>query len=285
MFYIKDYLIKLAYVNGMNGQQKWRVIHHLLTFKNERLTTNEIIEIAQIKSQEMTFQKSWWMIHEEWEKIKKEERFFTCLDPIYPSQLFHLAYPPILLFYKGDLSLLRSKMISVVGGRETSVLAKKTVNHLLLPVIEKGFVIVSGGAKGIDAYAHQAAIKASGRTIAIIGTGIDRCYPKENQRLQEEISKNHLLLSEFRPEDGPKKYHFPMRNRIIAALSQGICVVEAKKKSGSLITAQQGLELGRTIFSVPGNILTGQSSGCHHLIQDGAICAISGQDILAEING
>ncbi|ELA49948.1 DNA protecting protein DprA [Enterococcus faecium] len=115
-----------------------------------------------------------------------------------------------------------------------------------------------------------------------IGTGIEQVYPAENRDLQEVIANDHLLLSEYPPQSGPKKHRFPMRNRIIAALSKGTCVFEAKKKSGSLITAQQALDLGRTVFSVPGNILTEHSTGCHHLIQDGAVCTVSGEDILAE---
>src|SRR5699024_10632686 len=137
-----------------------------------------------------------------------------------------------------------------------SVLAKKVVHHLLAPVVEAGVVIASGCAKGIDTYAHQAAINYSGKTIAVIGTGMNKVYPEENRALQAEIGKNHLLLSEFPPDTGPKKYHFPMRNRLIAALSEGTCVIEAREKSGSLITAQHALELGKPIFSVPGNILT-----------------------------
>ncbi|MBF8807856.1 MAG: DNA-protecting protein DprA [Enterococcus lacertideformus] len=280
---IESFLLKLAYVKGISSQGKWAVVQTLLQMKREEFFCNEIMDIAKIHRYREKFQRSWQQINQNWPDIKKSSSFITCIDSRYPPQLLHLAFPPIVLFYSGDLSLLEKKMISVVGGIDTSVLAKKVVHHLLFPVIEADYIIVSGCAKGIDTYAHQAALKYSGKTVAVIGTGIQNVYPKENQGLQEEIGKKHLLLSEYPPNEGPKPYQFPMRNRIIAALSQGTCVIEAKKKSGSLITAHQALEIGCTVFSVPGNILTEHSIGSHQLIQDGAVCVISGQDLLLEL--
>lgn len=280
---MEQFLLKLAYAKGISIQGKWAVVQALLTRKREEFFCDEIIEIAKIYRYQQNFKESWQQLANSTFSFETPQSFITCLDPHYPPQLFHLAAPPILLFYKGDLSLLERKMISVVGGRQTSLLAKKIVHHLLSPVIAANYVIVSGCAKGIDTYAHQAAITYSGKTIAVIGTGIKKVYPKENQFLQENIGKEHLLLSEYPPNEGPKPYRFPMRNRIIAAISQGTCVIEAKQKSGSLITAQQALEIGRTVFSVPGNILTEHSVGSHQLIQDGAVCVISGQDILTEL--
>lgn len=280
---IEGFLLKLAYAKGISSQGKWAVVQALLEAQTSELSSYEIIEIAKIVRHREKFQESWRQINQNFAKFKTAQSFITCLDPCYPPQLFHLATPPILLFYSGDLSLLKQKMLSVVGGRKTSVLAKKVVHELLTPVIDANYVIVSGCAKGIDTYAHLAAIKNTGKTIAVIGTGIKKAYPKENQFLQAEIGKNHLLLSEYPPYEGPKQYRFSMRNRIIAALSQGTCVIEAKQKSGSLITAQQALEIGRTVFSVPGNILTQYSTGSHQLIQDGAVCVISGEDLLFEL--
>ncbi|WP_165005890.1 MULTISPECIES: DNA-processing protein DprA [unclassified Enterococcus] len=279
---LEEQLLKMAYAKGISSQGKWLVASHLIQSSKKILTFEEIIKIGRITTHRELFRQSWTEIEENWASLKKERRFITCFDPRYPQQLLHLAYPPIILFYKGDLTLLNSKMLSVVGGRRSSILARKTVYRLLGPVIEAGYVIVSGCAKGIDTFSHHAAIHCGGKTIGVIGTGIDQAYPPESRDLQEKIGKEHLLLSEYPPQAGPKKHRFPMRNRIIAALSQGTCVIEAKKKSGSLITAQQALDLGRTVFSVPGNILTEHSTGCHHLIQDGAVCAVSGQDILAE---
>ncbi len=277
------FLYRLACVKGLSIQRKWHILQELLKTEKHEFSRKEIIKIARIAAHRRSFEDSWAEIRVRQPNIPSKRSFVTCMDKRYPQQLLHLATPPIVLFYQGDLSLLDEKMISVVGGRTTSVLAKKVVNHLLVPVIEAGYVIVSGCAKGIDTFAHQTAIKHGGKTVAVIGTGLNNVYPKENRALQAEIGTNHLLLSEFPPDTAPKKHHFPMRNRLLAALSEGICVIEAKEKSGSLITVQQALELGKTIFSVPGNILTEHSKGSHRLIQDGAVCAVSGQDILSEL--
>lgn len=287
MYKIEEYLVRLAYAEGISAQGKWQVFNYLLQLPKEEsiewIDSEKIIKLAKITSYRELFRKSWESSQENWEMIRQDKRYITCLDARYPQQLHHLAYPPIVLFYKGDLRMLESNMLSLVGAREPSFSGKKTVFHVLRPVIEAGYVIVSGCAKGIDTFGHQAAIETGGKTIAVIATGVDQIYPKENQQIQETIGKEHLILSEYPPNAGPLRHRFPMRNRIIAALSNGTCVVEARKRSGSLITAQQALDLGRDVFAVPGTILTEHSEGCHQLIQDGAKCTISGQDILAEL--
>ena len=144
-------------------------------------------------------------------------------------------------------------------------------------------VIVSGLAKGIDATAHYASIRNGGKTIGVIGTGLDVFYPKSNQRLQAHMGEHHLILSEYGPGQAPLKFHFPERNRIIAGLCQAVIVAEARLRSGSLITCERAMEEGRDVFAIPGNILDGKSAGCHHLIQEGAKLVTSGQDILDEL--
>ncbi len=258
------------------------MIQELLKSGKKELSLTEIIAIAKIGDSRHLFEESWAEICAKQADSLSKQSVVTCLDKKYPLQLLHLAAPPIALFTK-VIFRCGEKDDQCRWWKKTSVLAKKIVHHLLAPVVEAGVVIVSGCAKGIDTYAHQAAINYSGKTIAVIGTGMNKVYPEENRALQAEIGKNHLLLSEFLPDTGPKKYHFPMRNRLIAALSEGTCVIEEREKSGSLITVQHALELGRPIFSVPGNILTEHSKGSHQLIQDGAVCAVSGQDILAEL--
>ena len=142
--------------------------------------------------------------------------------------------------------------------------------------------MVSGLAKGIDTAAHMAALQNGGKTIAVIGTGLDVFYPKANKRLQDYIGNDHLVLSEYGPGEQPLKFHFPARNRIIAGLCRGVIVAEARMRSGSLITCERAMEEGRDVFAIPGNILDGHSDGCHHLIQEGAKLISSGQDVLAE---
>ncbi|SDB30426.1 DNA processing protein [Streptococcus henryi] len=206
----------------------------------------------------------------------------SILDKEYPLELKNIYNPPALLFYQGNLELLQKPKIAVVGARSASETGTKSVQKIIKE-LGNHFVLVSGLARGIDTSAHVATLKNGGATIAVIGTGLDVFYPKENRRLQEYIGKNHLLLTEYAVGEQPLKFHFPERNRIIAGLSQGVIVSEAKMRSGSLITCERALEEGREVFAIPGNILDGKSDGCHHLIQEGAKCITSGFDILSEI--
>ncbi|RRD32345.1 DNA-protecting protein DprA [Streptococcus minor] len=206
---------------------------------------------------------------------------FSILDKIYPLDLKEIYNPPTLLFYQGNLELLKFPKLAVVGTRNASKTGTHSIQKLINE-LDNRFVIVSGLARGIDTSAHIASLKNGGKTIAVIGTGLNHFYPKENRKLQSYIAKNHLLLSEYGPDEPPLKYHFPERNRIIAGLSRGVLVAEAKMRSGSLITCERALEEGRDIFVVPGSIIDGKSDGCHHLIQEGAKCVISGFDILSE---
>ncbi|MDG3133095.1 DNA-processing protein DprA [Streptococcus suis] len=206
---------------------------------------------------------------------------FSILDDIYPLELKSIYNPPVLLFYQGNLGLLELPKIAVVGSRDASKTGTQSVQKIIRE-LQNQFVIVSGLARGIDTAAHIASLKNGGQTIAVIGTGLDVFYPKENKELQSYIAKHHLLLSEYAPKAEPKKFHFPERNRIIAGLAGGVLVCEAKMRSGSLITCERALEEGREVYAVPGSILDGKSDGCHHLIQDGAKCVISGLDIISD---
>ncbi|MFC3928928.1 DNA-processing protein DprA [Streptococcus caprae] len=205
----------------------------------------------------------------------------SILDAEYPLELKQIYNPPVLLFYKGNLDLLTHKKLAVVGSRQASEMGIESVKKII-PELGNQFVIVSGLARGIDTAAHIATLKNGGATIGIIGCGLDVYYPKENQRLQDFLYENHLVLSEYPVGTQPLKFHFPERNRIISGLSQGVLVIDAKLRSGSLITCERALEEGREVFAVPGNILDGQAAGCNHLIQEGAKCVSSGLDILAE---
>ena len=214
-------------------------------------------------------------------KTFKKFPTFSILDDIYPERLKEIYNPPVLLFYQGNLELLKKMKISIVGSRNSSTSGTKSVQKLIKELGNQ-LVIVSGLAKGIDSASHIAAIKNSGFTIAVIGTGIDIIYPNENRPLQEYIGKHQLLLSEYGPGEKALKFHFPERNRIIAGLSRGVIVVEAKMRSGSLITCERAMEEGRDVFAVPGDIISPFSEGCHHLIQEGAKLITNGRDVLNE---
>ncbi|EFW89361.1 DNA-processing protein DprA [Streptococcus equinus] len=205
----------------------------------------------------------------------------SILDDEYPIELKNCYNPPVLLFYQGNVELLKRLKMAVVGARTASQTGTKSVQKIVSELGNQ-FVIVSGLARGIDTSAHISALKNGGATIAVIGCGLDVHYPKENKLLQEYLGKNHLILSEYAVGEAPLKFHFPERNRIIAGLSQGVIVAEAKMRSGSLITCERALEEGRDVFAIPGNILDGKSDGCHHLIKEGAKCITSGMDVLSE---
>lgn len=205
----------------------------------------------------------------------------SILDDEYPIELKNCYNPPVLLFYQGNVDLLKRPKMAVVGARTASQTGTKSVQRIVSELGNQ-FVIVSGLARGIDTSAHISALKNGGATIAVIGCGLDVHYPKENKLLQEYLGKNHLILSEYAVGEAPLKFHFPERNRIIAGLSQGVIVAEAKMRSGSLITCERALEEGRDVFAIPGNILDGKSDGCHHLIKEGAKCITSGMDVLSE---
>ncbi|HGI2075578.1 TPA: DNA-processing protein DprA [Streptococcus agalactiae] len=217
-------------------------------------------------------------------KLRQEFKKFpvlSILDSNYPLELKEIYNPPVLLFYQGNIELLSKPKLAVVGARQASQIGCQSVKKIIKETNNQ-FVIVSGLARGIDTAAHVSALKNGGSIIAVIGSGLDVYYPTENKKLQEYMSYNHLVLSEYFTGEQPLKFHFPERNRIIAGLCQGIVVAEAKMRSGSLITCERALEEGREVFAIPGNIIDGKSDGCHHLIQEGAKCIISGKDILSE---
>lgn len=190
--------------------------------------------------------------YDEYQKIMENSNYnaITILDEIYPEQFKNVEKPPFVVFYYGDISLLKSPMISVIGTRRPSefgiVATKKVVKHL----VSKNYVIVSGLACGIDGVAHKAAIDEGGKTIAILGSGIDLCYPKSNMKLYNEIRKNHLVLSEYPIDILPQKINFPFRNRLIASLGEKIVVTEAYANSGTSITVNYGLQMNRDICCI-----------------------------------
>ncbi len=208
----------------------------------------------------------------------------TIIDDAYPTGLKKIYKPPFALFYYGNLDLAYDidKSLAVIGSRDSGPYGIKMTTQITTQLAKAGLTIVSGLAKGIDATAHWAAINAGGNTIAVLGSGIDQCYPKENRQLYTLIKSDHLLLSEYPGETTPDKEHFPWRNRIIAALSKGVFVSEAHKRSGTLITVGYALYLGREVFVLPHPADTDTS--CNQLIKDGAVLVESAQDILDELN-
>lgn len=205
------------------------------------------------------------------------------LDEQYPVQLKETATPPLVLYYQGDLSLLQTPSLAVVGSRKPIRYGEICLEQLLPEVVKQGYPIVSGLAWGIDSYAHQVALQHDGGVIGVIGTGLDRYYPAENQALQFQVAKKGILLTEYPLGSNPLPYHFPERNRIIAGLCTACLVVMAQTKSGSLITANQALQENRNVLAVPGLINMTYSAGCNQLIAAGARPALTSTDLLEEL--
>jgi DNA processing protein len=206
-------------------------------------------------------------------------------QPGYPIRLLDLCDPPDSLYIYGDIRLLNLPMIAIVGSRAASPEGIKNARYFAQALSQEGYLVISGLAKGIDGAAHLGALgpRLKHPTIAVCGTGLDIVYPQEHLRLAQAIAMSGLLMSELAPGLGPKAWHFPRRNRIIAALALGILVIEAAERSGSLITARLGSELGREIFAIPGSIRHPLSRGCHQLLQQGAKLVQDPKDILEEL--
>ncbi|WP_349729637.1 DNA-processing protein DprA [Peribacillus frigoritolerans] len=207
----------------------------------------------------------------------------TIFDDEYPFLLKQIFDPPWVLYYKGDKKLLtRKNTLGVVGTRKPTSYGLEALKSILLPLVKKKFVIVSGVAAGIDAESHKITLREGGDTIGVLGGGLMQIYPKSNVTLAEEIVNKGLLISETPPEMKAEPWMFPLRNRIISGLSQGVFVVEAKERSGSLITAQAALEHGREVFALPGNVTSLESLGTNQLISDGAKLVLSSRQIEEE---
>jgi DNA processing protein len=204
-------------------------------------------------------------------------------DPAYPPRLRAIPDPPAVLFVKGTLVAEDTRAIAIVGSRRASPYGRHVAAELAAGLAQQGFTVVSGMALGADAAAHEGALRAGGRTLAVLGSGIDVVYPAEHVDLYARIAASAAVISEYPPGLSPTRYTFPARNRIISGLSLGVVVVEAPEDSGALITAQHALEQGREVFAVPGSVNSAQSRGTHKLLRDGAKLVESVADILEDL--
>ena len=253
----RDLIIYLSYVNGGH----WTKIYDAIKTKNYVADEEEVDRVVS--------------------SIKAKT--ITTFDNEYPEALKNIQMPPFVLYYYGDISLLSEydKNIAVVGSRKNSKYGEDSTYDITFGLAKNGFNIVSGLARGIDSIAHKAAIAAGGKTIAILGSGIDYCYPSENFELYKEIKKNHLLISEYPGDCLPSPNQFPERNRLIAGLANTIVVGEASIHSGTFITVADGLMHGRNICCVPYPI--NANSGCNKLIKEGAVLVETAQDVMNEL--
>ncbi|KQV54949.1 MULTISPECIES: DNA-processing protein DprA [unclassified Duganella] len=204
-------------------------------------------------------------------------------DREYPPTLQHIADPPLLLYAKGELALLQREAVAVVGARNATTQGKSNARQFAQVLSEAGMPVVSGLALGIDAAAHEGGLEGTGGTVAVIGTGIDRIYPRRNAALARRIAEEGCLVSEFVLGTAAHPEHFPIRNRIIAGMTRATLVIEAAARSGSLITAHAAITAGREVFVLPGSVLSPQSVGCHALIREGARLVATPDHLLEDL--
>ncbi len=218
-----------------------------------------------------------------WVQGAAERHILTLNDPEYPLLLREIADPPTLLYVRGDVAALSRPQLAVVGSRNPTPGGAEVARAFAAELAGIGLTVTSGLALGIDANAHAGALQAGGSSIAVLGTGPDRCYPAQHRDLAESLTAGGALVTEFCPGTGPRPEHFPRRNRIISGLSLGCLVVEAALKSGSLITARLAAEQGREVFAIPGSIHSPLARGAHALLRDGAKLVEDVADILLEL--
>ena len=272
-------LVAVAMSDTLTSKQFYELFNRL----EEDLSLNETFVLGDLKYS-LPEETNKWIESMDWDlEIKRLQeqkvKVLTILDGAYPQRLKEIYLPPIVLFYRGNLSLLNQRAVAIVGSRDHSKYAKDCIRELIPVLINDNIVVISGLARGVDTLAHEETLKVNGNTIAVIGSGLDVVYPPENSKLYDVIAKKGLILSEYPLQSRPLKFHFPYRNRIIAGLSHGVCVIEAKEKSGSLITANLALTENREVFAVPGSIFSIHSKGTNSLIEAGACLVSSGETI------
>ena len=204
-------------------------------------------------------------------------------EDTYPEMYTQIPGPPLVLYVNGDVDALHLPALAIIGSRNPTQGGIRNAHGFAKHLAGRGFAVVSGLAQGIDAAAHQGALDAGGKTVAFLGTGIDRVYPATNRKLAHAIASNGALVSEYPLGSSPERWHFPERNRLISGLGLGTLVVEAARRSGSLITARLAAEQGREVYAIPGSIHNPLARGCHELIRQGAKLVETAADILAEL--
>ncbi len=255
---------------------KERNVNRIVRYFEEGIDIKEVIKEKKYSLKELEN-----LAEQEFKKAEKsgvEILFRGSRD--YPEDLKPIPYAPVFLYIKGILNL-KEPLIAVIGSRKPTNYGKEVAYKFSKSLAEKGIGVISGLARGIDSVAHRACLEANGYTIAVLGSGIDVIYPAENRDLYQEIlEKRGAIISELPFGTRPRKENFPLRNRIISGLSKGVLVVEAGKKSGTLITAKWALNQGKEVFAVPGNVFSAQSQGTHYLLKQGAVLVSSPEDIL-----
>ena len=286
----KQYWIWLSRIEKVGSIKKQKLLEKYKTVENIwNAKEEDLIETEGIgkETAKQILKKEYRIGLDKYEKYMEENNveLIHMYDEYYPEKLKELYDKPIVLYIKGDKTILNEFSLAVIGCREHTKYGEVAAIDISSKIAEKGIITVSGLARGIDSVAHTETVKVHGKTIAVIGSGLDNIYPKENIFLANEIIKNGgAIISEYIVGSKPDRMHFPARNRIISGLSNGVVVIEAKKKSGTMITVDFALEQGKEVFAVPGNIFSINSEGTNELIKQGAKMVTNIQDILEEFN-
>lgn len=273
---------KLGSIKIQRLLEEYETPERIYNLKKEQLT--KIEGIGENIAEEILNKRYKENLKEELNYLKRNNiKLITIKDSIYPKKLQTIYDKPICLYVKGNEKILNEFSIAIIGCRENTKYGETVANRLTEELVENNIVTVSGLARGIDSISHQATVNKKGKTIAVIGSGLDKLYPKESLNLVRQIIKNEgAIITEYPIGEKAEKINFPARNRIISGLSDGILVIEATKKSGTMITVDFALEQGRQVFSVPGNIINKNSDGTNQLIKEGAKLVTSATDIFEE---
>jgi DNA processing protein len=248
------------------------------------LTRLEACNLTAPVAQAIFHKQTFWRAEKEVDAIRRIGcRVVNWLEPEYPQNLLQIYDPPVLLYVRGDATILNAPALGMVGTRRPTIYGTQMAERISRDLASRGLTIVSGLARGIDAIAHKGVTDVGGRAIGVLGTGIDVCYPKENKKLYEKVLERGAIISEFPTGWHPAPENFPVRNRIIAGMPLGVVIVEGKQYSGSLITARLAMEFGREVFAVPGNATQDVSFAPNQLIKQGAKLVTCAEDVIEEL--
>ncbi|MFV0503793.1 MAG: DNA-processing protein DprA [Lachnospirales bacterium] len=281
----KYFMLWLSLVPSLGIRKKLKLLDYFGNAKNiftaDPIDFFDINFLTKQNREKLISNKKENLIELAIEKLGTHTKFTTLSCSDYPPHLKNIYDPPIVLYYRGKIP--QGLSISIIGTRRCSQYGKRVSYDLAKDLAKENIIIVSGMATGIDSYAHKGAVEC-GKTIAVLGCGVDICYPKNNRDLMEKIINNGCVISEYPLGTHPLPGYFPVRNRIISGISSGIIVVEASQRSGTLITVNQGLEQGKDIFAVPGSIWSKESQGTNNLIKEGAFLLTDYNDIINHYN-
>lgn len=284
---MKKYMLWLAHVPGMRGSRLHRILQYHTAEELYRMSRERLRLIPGLTEEEqarLADSRSSWDIEAQYRQFCATGiQMVTLGEEDYPKRLTHIAMPPPILFYMGRLPEEESRSIALVGARMCSEYGRYYAGEIARQASLAGMAVISGMAAGVDGAAHRGAMKAACPTFGVLGCGVDRCYPAQNRDIYEYMKKQGGILSECVPGTMPESWLFPQRNRIISALADVVVVVEAKKRSGSLITADFALEQGKDIYALPGRSGDALSAGCNRLIRQGAGIILSPEELMEDL--